>query len=61
MGNGGVAIEGEFGVMWWIGSQALRADLRFGIESLETVSADGDVVVETLTGARMTLWLGFEI
>ena len=61
MGEGGFAVEGELGAMWWIGSQALRADLRFGIESLETVSADGHVIVETLTGARMTLWLGFEI
>jgi hypothetical protein len=58
----GLAIEGAIGVMLWINRQALRADLRFGFETLETVSvADNTSVGETLTGPRMTVLLGFEI
>ena len=57
----GVAVEGQLGMMWWIGSQALRVDIRLGYESLETVSAALQLATETLTGARMTWFLAFEI
>jgi hypothetical protein len=56
------AIEGELGAMWWINRQAVRTDVRFGYEDIQTVSVkDPPTVGEILTGLRMTLLLGFEI
>ncbi len=58
----GFALEGELGIMWWIDSSALRADLRFGSENLDTVSiANEPSIRETLSGLRLTFLLGFEI